>query len=316
MILLVGPGEVYLGVRVDPRHGAGDIQVRGVSLCRASGQDPDTGGWGWEKTGLGMCRGDFDDITMWELRYYEICIILFWLKRTGNKLWVEASINMFGLMSSLFTLQDTHCRLGPPSAGNPHQGSWRPCTDKSPRTCDPPWPPSGPGASCKCHCGPHSPGPGSAWTSPRSPGAPSSCSAPTGKPATRKNGSKIISSSLFNFKRILSSTSDFIEVFLLSRSYYFFLSFPKQNNICKSIIPLKLKTASACHSDMLPVLVTHWSTTWGPVGAPPRPCSHSHSPASAQPPPSPPRAPQSGQCVQSWSLKVKLCLIFYKLKRN
>ena len=46
MNLLVGPGEVYQGAGVDPGHGAGDIQVRGVSLCRASGQYPDTGGWG------------------------------------------------------------------------------------------------------------------------------------------------------------------------------------------------------------------------------------------------------------------------------
>ena len=63
---LVGPREVNQGVGVDPGHGAGDIQVRGVSLRRASGQDPDTGGRGWENTGLGMYQDDLDDITMWE----------------------------------------------------------------------------------------------------------------------------------------------------------------------------------------------------------------------------------------------------------
>ena len=47
---LVGPREVNQGAGVDPGHGAGDIQVRGVSLRRASGQDPDTGGRGWEKS--------------------------------------------------------------------------------------------------------------------------------------------------------------------------------------------------------------------------------------------------------------------------
>ena len=59
-----------------------------------------------------------------------------------------------------------------------------------------------------------------------------------------------------------------------------------------------------------PVWETRWSTTWGPAAAPPRPCSHSRSPASAPPPPSQPRAPRSGQCALSWSLKWAVMLIY------
>ena len=44
--LLVGPREVDEGRGVHPGHGAGDVQVRRVSLSRASWQDPDTGGRG------------------------------------------------------------------------------------------------------------------------------------------------------------------------------------------------------------------------------------------------------------------------------
>ena len=49
---LVCPGQVDGWRGVDPGHGAGDVQVRRVSLRRASGQDPDTGGRGWEEDNL------------------------------------------------------------------------------------------------------------------------------------------------------------------------------------------------------------------------------------------------------------------------